>query len=276
MYKYDFSIIIVTYNSEKDIIPCIKSINENSFKNSVEIIIVDNDSKDSTFALLKTLNYDKLKIIRNSENIGFSRACNKGVNLSNGKYLFFCNPDIVIMNDIFMCAKEHFKEVTIGCIGPRILSPDGSDAPFAFKFPHPTLLLLKAFFRNLLRKSNAKILQLNYSVTSDLIECDWVLGACILIPKDVFFQVGGFDEDFFLYFEDVDLCKRIKKAGYKIIADRNCLVVHKKYGSSRNVARKKLINIRIDSELMYYRKHHNFTGYLLSKFLDRSGYLFRA
>lgn len=275
-YDFDFSIVIVTYNSKSHILQCIESIKKQIIGVTLEIIIVDNNSNDETYTLLQTIPLINTKIIRNNENLGFSSACNIGALVSKGRVLYFCNPDTVIIDNIFVIAKKHFQNKSIGCFSPKILNIDGSEAPFAFKFPHPPFSIIKAFFKNLIGKSNAKILQINYSTYADIIYCDWVMGACMFIPHKVFSQIGGFDEDFFLYFEDVDICKKIKQEGYKIIADRNCTIIHEKYGSSRNLSKSMVMNIRLRSEFQYYKKHYGVKGFIISKLFDRKGYLFRA
>ena len=273
--KRIISIVIVTYNSSCDIIDCLESIRP-FYSKGIEIIVIDNNSDDGTVELLKSFGSNYIKIIENKTNQGFSKACNQGVKYSKGDIIYFCNPDTIIIDDIFSIAIDQFNNENVGCFSPSISYSDGLEAPFAFRFPHPPFSLLKAFVRNLLRKSNAKILQINYFSKSTVIKCDWVLGACLFVRRSIFESIGGYDEDFFLYFEDVDLCKRIKMAGYKIVADRRGKIIHHKYGSSKSVEQQKIIKFRLSSEYLYYKKHHGIKGQILSKNLDKEGYLFRA
>lgn len=273
---FDFSIIIVAYNSEDDIIQCLESINNFRDNYRIEIIIIDNSPSNQTYNLLESVNLINVKLIKNNTNVGFAVACNQGAMLSEGGLLVFFNPDTIIVSDIFEQAQKQFEDSTIGCLGPQILTFDNTEAAFALKFPHPPFSLIRTFFKNLFNKSNAKILQINFQNNSESIDCDWVLGACMFIPKVIFTDVGGFDEQFFLYFEDVDICKRIKMKGYRIVANRKMIIKHKKQGSSKYLPRLEYMKIRIQSELYYYRKHHGTLGYLLSKYFDRKGYIFRA
>lgn len=272
----EFSIIIVTYNSERDIIPCIESIVQQSAVESLEIIIVDNNSADKTNLLIDNISLPHLTVIRSPLNLGFSKACNLGASRSKGRFLYFCNPDSILLNDIFSLAKHHLYQQNVGCVSPQILRSDGSEAAFAFCFPHSPFTLIKAFLRDLVGHNNAYILQLNHFTETTIIECDWILGAGMFVRRDVFMEVGGFDESYFLYFEDIDICKRIKQAGYKILADRNLLIKHKYFGSSSSLIKSEVMAIRIQSQLNYYKKHHGTLGYFLAKYLDPTGFLFRA
>jgi len=276
MGKIDFSIIIVTYNSEKYIIPCINSIKSNINQISYEIIIIDNNSNDSTFKLVQQLPFSQIKLIKSDQNLGFASSCNMAASFSRGNIILFCNPDVLIMNDIFLRVRNTLKDNSIGCMSPKILRFDGSEAAFSFKFPHQPLLLVLAYFRKLLGKSNPRILQLNYFTKGIIIDCDWILGACFFIRRDLFFNIDGFDESFFLYFEDIDLCKRIKQAGFKIIADRNCFILHKFFGSSDSLDNTELIKIRRISEQKYYKKYYGWIGLCLATLLDRDVFIFRA
>ena len=157
MGKIDFSIIIVTYNSEKYIIPCINSIKSNINQISYEIIIIDNNSNDSTFKLVQQLPFSQIKLIKSDQNLGFASSCNMAASFSRGNIILFCNPDVLIMNDIFSRVRNILKDNSIGCMSPKILRFDGSEAAFSFKFPHQPLLLVLAYFRKLLGKSNPRI-----------------------------------------------------------------------------------------------------------------------
>lgn len=272
----EFSVVIVTYNSQGDILKCIESLNLFSEGYDLEVIVVDNNSVDRTVELLLQINWDVLKVKTNSENLGFSKACNLGAAMATGEYLYFCNPDTIILNDIFSSAKHHLSRKEVGCVSPRILRLDDSEAAFAFSFPHSPGKLLLAFLRDLLGRSNAYILQLNHFTQARVIECDWVLGAALLIRREIFENVGGFDERYFLYFEDIALCRRVKEAGLTILADRTMVIKHRFFGSSKSHLKSEIFAIRIESELAYYRQFHGLLGYWTAKFLDQSGFLFRA
>ncbi|MDD5360678.1 MAG: glycosyltransferase [Ignavibacteria bacterium] len=193
------SIIIVTYNSSRDIITCLNSILK--YKEWIhEVIIVDNNSTDETLLLLNKSLFYGISILKNSKNMGFSIACNIGASFSNGDILYFCNPDSKILNNIFHKAIQIFNNASIGCLSPKIINETGHESPYAYKFPHPPFSRINSCFRKLFHRSNSKILQLNYNNSSREIYCDWVLGVSIFIPRNIFNNVNGFVENFFLYF----------------------------------------------------------------------------
>jgi len=269
-----FSVIIVTHNSQQDIERCILSIKK---CNGIdEIIIVDNGSKDNTIDIIRKLNRYIDKLHLNNKNLGYGAACNQGASRSKGKYLFFCNPDIEVLNDVFPLAETHFENNLIGCVGPQLLNNDGSESPFAFRFPHSPTVLAISYLRNKIGLGNPEVLQLNRQTNSLIIKCDWILGAAFFLPKAIFDEVNGFDENFFLYFEEIDLCKRIKKKGYNIISDRKMKIKHFRFGSTYSHTYEEVMNIRRQSELYYYKKNYGNFAEKLVKILDDNVYIFRA
>jgi hypothetical protein len=251
----DFSIIIVTYNSSSDILNCLNSIYNNSSFISFEIIIVDNKSTDQTLTLLNVIRERNLIIIQNQENLGYSSACNIGVRASKGKYLFFCNPDVVILNNIFNSAKLIFANNKIGCMSPKVYDANGKLNVNVYRFPKQKLLFAAIVIKHFLGMKNSNLFGELINSNEQLLESDWVLGGCMFIPRFIFNYFNGFDENYFLYFEDVDLCQRIKDAGYSIKIDNNSSVKHFQYGSVKRLSTIKKIYIRTKSELYYYKKH---------------------
>jgi len=270
-----FSIIIVTHNSQDVLERCFYSI-INSCRAPLEIIVIDNASSDDTRRLIQKQN-SLAKIQLNEKNVGYGSACNQGASMASGRYLFFCNSDIEVLNDICSLSVQHLENKAIGCLGPRILKGDNNtEAPFSFKFPHPPIKLFGAYLRSIFGKSKPKILQINIFNNSTLLDCDWILGAALLMRYDLFERVGGFDETFFLYFEEIDLCKRLKSLGYKIISDRRLAIKHQNHGSSEYLSMENIMKIRYQSECRYYQKHHGSMGHLSVKLLDKNVFLFRA
>lgn len=249
----DFTVIIVTYNSEKDIIKCINSIVSYFNNHSIEIIIIDNYSKDNTRRVLSKT-FANLRIVELPLNSGFAKAANIGSRCSNGKYLLFCNPDITFKDDIFSMAKMHFENERVGCITPKISSEEDIEQYYAFKFPDRRNLL-SIIVGKVLNDSTKQKFQVNLTSSTNIIECDWILGACLIIPALIFNSVGKFDENFFLNYEEIDLCKRLKKLNYKVLADKNYVVEHKDGQSKKQLGRIRLLLERIKSENYYYTKH---------------------
>jgi len=275
MKKKELSIIIVTYNSSNYIIDCVKSIYKN-IANAFELIVIDNNSTDNTEREIREISsqYDVI-FHKNSTNVGFSKACNYGAKISKGNYFLFCNPDTIIENDIFSILSRYL-DGNIGCVSPLIKDWTGNETAFAFNFPHNPLMLLHAYFRKILNKLDSRILQINFRNQANVIFCDWVLGACMLFKREHFLEVGGFNENYFMYFEDIDICQKLKSKGLKIATVRDAKVSHKKYGSWKDLNDPNFLSLRKKSKEYYYKSYYGYVGMLISRFFDRNGYLFRS
>ncbi|MGC9001061.1 glycosyltransferase family 2 protein [Caldisericum sp.] len=265
--ELDFSIILVTYNSEDFIRECLESI-YNTIKNtkfSFEVIVVDNNSQDATVKMLR--DFPEVKLIKNKENLGFSRANNLAFENSKGKILFFLNPDTkIISSEIFEEVYKIFSTNSgIGAIGVKLVDEKGKAALSGFSFEpwwSAILSLLSMQFidfriikdEHLLKKIN----NLNHPV-----EVDWVSGGAMFISREVYSKVSGFDSNFFLYSEDVDICKRIKDRGLKILFLPYIYVLHYTSHSSKNFERR--IDYRYRSLLLYAAKHYKKWRYFLYK-----------
>lgn len=216
------SFIIVNYRSREYLKQCIASIIEKVLQVDFEIIIVNNDKKrikeiggiSSDYLEIfesKEINKSnkKINIIEVNENVGFSRANNIGSSRGQGEYYCFLNPDTkIISKNIKSLITKFDRDYAIGAIGPRILK-NGNIQPWSAGVD----MTWREIFRGKIGMAKSeKIWRSNEEQ-----EVGWVSGASLFMRKDVFFEVGGFDENFFLYYEDVDLCKRIKNIGKKII-----------------------------------------------------------
>ncbi|MGE0636887.1 MAG: glycosyltransferase family 2 protein [Bacteroidia bacterium] len=247
----EFSVIIVTYNSEEDIINCIKSITLFRLKYSIEIIIVDNHSTDNTLKLIQN-NFKDIILLKLKNNLGYAKAANIGSTHSSGQYLIFCNPDVIITDDIFLMSQKHLIDTNIGCISPAIKTISGIEEFYAFKFPQRKNILI-ILLKKLFNYSTKAELQINTNETNNIIKCDWVLGACLIISSNIFNGVGKFDESYFLNYEEIDLCRKLKNK-FIVIADRNYSVVHIGHQSKKKINKAKLLWIRVKSEYYFHNK----------------------
>lgn len=202
------SIIIVCYNSEKFIQQTLKSVSDNLPKDS-EIIVLDNDSLDDTKEILE--NYPGITFIENGANIGFSKANNIGAKQAQGEYLLFLNPDTKIRQDAVQILLDYIsRDSKVGIVAPQLLEGKKIQQSVS-NFP----TLWGAMQEYFLGKKKAYS---QYAPNTDKeVEVKVVYGAAMLIKKDVFNPVGGFDERYFLYYEDIDLCKKISQMGLKIM-----------------------------------------------------------
>lgn len=238
MINQTVSIIIITYNNADTIKRCLSSIKK-QMGVKLEIILVDNASTDQTVSILKK--DSNLKIIIRNENGGFAKAANEGVKIATGFYILFLNPDTELeQTAIAELIQVIQKDRKIAMVGGKFISPIGNPMVSFGNFPS----LLTEFFQKIRLH---KIFPVGRYIVPSLFsqglfnkshQVDWVSGGFCLIKKDIFEEVGGFDENYFLYIEDIDLAKRIKDKGYKIVFCSQAKAVHHQYRSSSEVAKK--------------------------------------
>ncbi|HIK15695.1 MAG TPA: glycosyltransferase family 2 protein [Leptolyngbyaceae cyanobacterium M33_DOE_097] len=263
------SIIVVNYNSYPAIVECLRSIQAQIQSVPYELIVVDNASSDDSVAQIKTQIPD-CRVIQLTKNVGFGAGNNAGVQVASGEYLFFLNPDTVLLEDsLKILLQKIAKNPELGIVAPRIIYPDGR------------LQLSTAWEISLLgeyktRKQLADYERGNHQVE---IEAEYahdraveiVLGSAFLMTKALFQMVGGFDEQFFMYFEESDLCQRVRARGYQILYTPDTTLVHLHGTSVQKIPDKMIVEYR-RSQLYYYRKHHSWLeqfflrSYLLAKF----------
>jgi GT2 family glycosyltransferase len=234
--KYKVSIVIVTFKSGKILKKSLKSIYSSTLK-PVEIIIVNNGPKED-LEYIQTLKYPNFKIIQNKQNVGFAKANNQGIKIAKGKYILIMNPDVILKKDTlskcFNFMEKNKKVNILGCKLKNSSTKKIEDS--ARKFPTLASLFLRRF---LFKKTY------DYPLTkiNNLIKVDWVCGAFMFMRKKYLF-----DENYFLYFEDVDLCRKVENVFYhpKIIAFHI-----PKRESRRNL---KFFWVHLKSMLYYFRK----------------------
>lgn len=247
----EVSIIILTYNSAPFIESLLNSLEK--FSKDTEIIVVDNSSSDDTLKIAGK--FDFVKTIDSGKNLGFSKGINLGSKNSKGEYLLFLNPDthfekgdISKMTDVF---KKHEK---VGIVGGRMMSHSGLPEKSAGKFFNlfETLLIIFGLDEKFgVRSSPEKESKV-----------DFVSGGFMLVSAAVFMKLNGFDENFFMYVEDMELCYRARKEGYSTYFTPEIVVSHKGQGSSnRGFA---IVNI-YKGIAYFYKKHKNILEYYFIK-----------
>ncbi|MCJ7804134.1 glycosyltransferase family 2 protein [Patescibacteria group bacterium] len=226
----DLSIIIVSFNTKDLLKKCLLSLSPKA-----EIIIVDNDSNDGTIEMLKEMKAScpALKIIFNQENRGFAKAVNQGLKQAKGEYLLLLNSDIFVkknaLDKLIAFAKDQHQA---GVIGGRLLNPDGS--PQGSCFYLPTLWrVIREFW---LGKDNLSMMRKYFPIGKKPVEVEVVSGAVFLIPKRVLSKIGFFNERYFMYFEDLDYCRRVSQAGYKVYYLPEAEFIHAHGASGKNIS----------------------------------------
>ncbi|MBN1060033.1 glycosyltransferase family 2 protein [Clostridium botulinum] len=209
----DISIIIVNWNTSELLINCVESIKKETLNIKYEIIIYDNNSKDNSIELVEK-KYDNIKIIKGKENLGFSKANNKAVNICNGKYVLLLNPDTIILDNAIEKTFEFIqqynkKNVLVGC---KLLNKDLSTQLSAARFP-------SIYNYTVGRTSNIEI-------NNSTHKCDWVMGAFMMLSKNTYNMIGGFDESYFMYCEDMDICYKIYKNFGEVYFFNEAQIIH--------------------------------------------------
>lgn len=252
--KVFFSIIIVNYNLLSEILACINSAVSNLQLGDFELIIVDNASTETGFDYLmeKYSEYGYIRFIKLSENRGFGAGNNAGARVAKGDFLFFLNPDALIKENILPRIYEMFvTSKDIGAVGPRIVDQKNRLQVSIGSFPTILKELLEVFMLRL----PFERWWFDRKQKQTLTKVDWVTGAALVIPKKVYNEVGGFDEQFFLYNEEVDLCLRIRRKGYHVIYNNELTVTHIGSVGSRKNYYSFTIN-SYKSKLLYIKKNH--------------------
>ena len=272
------SIIIVSFNTKHLIDRCFESVKNSVGNLDYEIIVVDNMSKDGSYDYIRE-KYPEVKLIQSGGNIGFAAANNLGYKSAEGEYIILLNSDAFMVEDGLKKAAEKMeKDKTIGLAGVKLIGEKGEWQPSARSFPGIfTEFVTISGLSNKYPKSKlfGKV-DMTYCDQNRDIFCDWVPGAFSIIRREAIEKAGFFDERFFLYYEEVDLCKRIKEAGYKIVYWSDIKVIHIG-GGSTSVFSEKLVSKsgmqmtlwRLQSQYLYYRKNYGLIKTLMSKNLER-------
>ncbi len=263
------SVIIVNYNGFAFTHQCLESLFRFHTSDSFEVIIVDNNSSDGSQIELPKL-FPQINFISLPENKGFGAANNVGAKVAKGNLLFFVNNDTLFIDESLGKLNEILSSQNdYGIVGPKLLNEDRS---FQFSFgKFPTL----GNEHEAKRISNDFLLQSKEEVSSDHpIKKDWVTGAALMIKRELFETVGGFDEQYFMYFEDIDLCRRSSAKGFLSLYVPSVHLIHFGGRSYGNKDEQIVFEYR-RSQLRYYDKHNSFLQrfivriYIIIKFLPK-------
>ncbi len=220
------SVIYVYYNTPLELVQSVDSVLDNSKKIQLEIILVDNDSPKR---IPKVLEKRKgIKIIRNKQNLGFGRGCNVGAKAATGEYLMFLNPDTLVHDNAIYEMLKTLNEQRVGIVGPKMIDIDGNTLPTINSFlTFPALLVVYSFLDIIFKNNPISNHFWLYDVNRDKEQkVDVLSGACLMIKKTIFEKVGGFDERFFMYFEEQDICLNLRKKGFKAIFNPRAKITH--------------------------------------------------
>lgn len=256
------SIVIVTRNTRDMLLKCLGSIADAIRSGLYEVIVVDNASSDGTSEALKSA-YPEVKQTRFDVNTGFARASNKGASLAECEILFFLNNDTIateINIEILLSAFD--KNPQLGIVSPRLIGIDGKEQPAVAYLPTFSTVMSSSAKKC----ANVK-LQSALDGKGNLAGVAYLCGAALLIRREAFEEVGGFDERFFFYFEDADLCRQITDNGWGMQLVEDSLIIHLGGGSTRKISVGSTVEM-IRSRYQYMEKHYGRTKAVIVANLD--------
>ncbi len=276
--KPDVSVIIVNWNTRDDLRECLRSLHPSLHQGlQVEIIVVDNASWDDSVAMVKR-EFPDVKLIENRLNEGFGKAHNRAALIAQGRYLMLLNSDARAhpgaLKDLVDYADAH---PDVGIIAPKVLNPDGSLQYSCRRFPVYEAGLFRNTILGRLFPQNRFVrdylmTDFDHAHTADV---DWVSGCAMMIRRETWHQLGGFDERFFMYCEDVDLCWRAHEGGWRVVYHPEAVVTHT-IGRSTDKAVNAMIRQFHHSHRLFFQKHHAHRLPIWSRLLIPLGLWLRA
>lgn len=253
----DLSIIIVNYNTKQLTTQTVKSIFDTTQGIEYEIIVVDNSSKEREYFDLED---SRVKIISGVENKGFGNACNIGAGRAIGRYVLFLNSDTIMQKATLKKSVEYLDtHRNTGCLGIKTVLPDGSfDHGCKRGFPTPFNSLCYILGLDKIFPNNKKFggYRLSYLSIDENHRVDSVSGAYMMIPRAVYEKTGGFDEDIFMYGEDIDLCFKIKELGFYVVYYAEVFMIHLKGQSGLKTNNPVVLKYFHDGMRIFYDKHY--------------------
>ncbi len=235
----DVTVTIVTYNCTDDAIKCIDTLQGSAVRRRIEVVVVDNASSDDVAAAIGT-RHPEVTVVERRRNAGFGRSHNLAAAHATGRYLLVLNPDTVVESGaidemVDFCDARAAEGRPVGVVAPMLLNPDGTDQLTARSFPTASAGLfgrrspLTRWFPN--NPWSRKFLRADQVDRTMPWTVDWVSGAAMMVPRDLFETLEGFDPDFFMHFEDAELCARVGAAGRDVWCVPPARIVHAEGGS---------------------------------------------
>lgn len=254
----DVSLLIVNYNTCRLTVDCLRSVYESETRYTYEIIVIDNYSRDDSVKVIRE-QFPEVKLIENKENTGFAKANNQGMQAASGRYVLLLNSDTLVEKDTLETMVSFMdNHPEIGASGCKVVLPDGSlDKACKRGFPTPSASFYYAFGFSKLFPDNPRFngYQLGYLDPDQEYPVDCLVGAFMLVRRETVEQVGGLDETFFMYGEDLDWCYRIKEAGWGIYYYPRTRIIHLKGGSARRRPFKIVYEFH-RAMILFHRKHY--------------------
>lgn len=248
------SVVVVSFNTATLLHDCLTSLFESTQTPSLEVLVVDNGSCDGSVEMIHST-FPEVRLIANEENLGFGVANNQAIAAARGSYVLLLNSDTIVWPgaiERLICEME--REPGLALVGPRLVGANGIRQRSASRFPTPAILLLEQL--NLARLMPS-MRQPDVAPDSDAsISVDWLIGACLLGRRELLLAYGPFDPRFFMYGEDIDLCYRVRSAGWDIRLVPSATITHLGGRSARH-DRERMAVQATKSMYLFYRKHYS-------------------
>ena len=253
----DLSIVIVNWNTRDHLLRCLELIRANLAAGEFEVVVVDNASSDESAELVRE-HVSGVTLIENSENLGYAEANNQGIAASSGDYILLLNPDTEVkpgtLDTLLAFGKSHPDAAAVGC---RLVGPDGEVQRSCRSFPKPLGVLfeytgLSHLFPRSRLFGSYRMTYFDYSHDA---EVDQPMASCLLISRKAWDQVGKFDQDFPIFFNEVDWCYRAKQMGWKVYFTAGAEVTHYGGASTRQV-KPQMVRESHQSLCRFYEKHY--------------------
>ncbi len=257
----DVSILIVNYNTCGLTLQCLQSVFSKTENISFEVIVVDNASTDDSVRKISN-EFPQVKLIEAKYNLGFGKANNMGAKQASGNYLFLLNSDTILLENSTKILKDYLEkapDLNIAVVGCKLLDLENQPHSSFGNFPSIWQEIFEYGPSKIFHKFYKERLSVSVVDSSNVIkEVDYIVGADMFFKKSKFDEVGGFDEDFFFYYEETELCFRLKKLGYKVIWNPVTSIIHHSGASSKTL---ESVNYWVlgqlqKSKYLYYNKCH--------------------
>ena len=266
----DLSIIIVNWNVRDLLDKCLASLFRAELAIGTgdgrlphaEIIVVDSASADGSVEMLRE-KYPAVHLLAQDENVGFTRGNNIGLNTASGEYILLLNPDTEVRPDSLPILLRFLAaHPSVGIVGPHTLNSDGSHQSTRRRFPTLwTGIFESTWLRSWAPPAIERHFRMLDTADGDIVEVDWVQGSALLMRRALYQDIGGLDEGYVMYAEELDYCRRAKTAGWRVYYHGGAVITHHGGKSSEQAAAPKQIHFHT-SKLRYFRKHHGYAPYL--------------
>ncbi|UCF26759.1 MAG: glycosyltransferase family 2 protein [Chloroflexota bacterium] len=260
----DLSVIIVNWNTKNLLVECIDSIYTAPPNSEFDIWVVDNSSTDGSPEIIRN-RYPEVNLIVNKENIGFAKANNQAFNQCRGKYILLLNPDTVVKPEAIEKLCRFLNQLPeVGMVGPRLINADKTLQISAFPIPTLSKEFWRLFHLDVF-VPYGKYPMKDWDVDTAR-EVDTLLGACMLIRREALGKSNLFDEEYFIYSEEVDLCARLKKGSWHLYWLPSAVVIHYGSQSTQQVAEDMFLKLYA-GKILYFRKHRSKFAVLVYKII---------